>query len=248
MLQDKNCPPFKFIVPANNDNWFVYFETYEEAKQAYNFLREEKKMFKGHYIKARLKSRQSIYVPPGALTSNSPLPNSSEASQFHASVAATPSDVPSSRDGQESVASSSGSGPGPGVEASVPGVPMLSTELRLLNIEPAPNASMAPPTAGPVVQTSVPQQLYAQQNFSIGNLMSAGQQPAAAFAGVPFAAAAGQQLSLVPMSLAPPFFARVPEPSALVRLVHVLYCTCRTLKTEFRSPFDPLFRHDSATS
>ena len=67
-----------------------------------------------------------------------------ESLQSYASVAATPSDVTSSRDGQESVASA------PGFEATLPPVASLS-------IEPAPNQPIPPPPAVSVAQLSVQQ-------------------------------------------------------------------------------------------
>lgn len=212
MLQHKNCPPFKLIDPANNDNWFVYFETYEQAQQAYNYLRNEAKVFKGRFIKARLKSRQLIFFPPSVATPTPPSLPHAESLQFHASVAATPSDVASSRDGQESVASA------PGFEATLPPVASLSNELSVLSIEPAPNQPLPAP---PVAQASVQQQLFAQQNYAMPALVATGQQQAVGYltqanAGLPFA----QQLSLVPM---PQYFARVSESSALVCVLCTTY-------------------------
>ena len=212
LLQHKNCPPFKLIFPANNDNWFVYFETYEQAQQAYNYLRNEAKVFKGRFIKARLKSRQSIFLPPSVPTPTAPSLPHAESLQSYASVAVTPSDVASSRDGQESVASA------PGFEATLPPVASLSNELRVLSIESTPNQPIPAPPAVSVAQASVqqpqPQQLFAPQNYAMPALVATGQQQAVSYltqanAGLPFA----QQLSLVPMQQ---FFTRVPDSSALV--------------------------------
>ena len=168
-------------------------------------------MFKGRFIKARLKSRQLIFLPLSVPTPTPPsLPNA-ESLQSHASVADTPFDVASSRDDQESVTSA------PGFGATLPPIASLSNELRVLSIEPAPNQPIPAPPAVPVAQASVqqPQQLFAPQNYAMPALMATGQQQQAvgyltqANAGLPFA----QQFSLVPMQQ---FFTRVSEPSALV--------------------------------
>ncbi|XP_074599907.1 uncharacterized protein LOC141854209 isoform X2 [Brevipalpus obovatus] len=77
----KDCPQFVTCEFAHNNNWYVSFESDEDAQRAYRYLREQVRTFQGKPIMARIKAQTIMsdlmnykngIRPPSALGTHSP--------------------------------------------------------------------------------------------------------------------------------------------------------------------------------
>ncbi|CAB3365114.1 Hypothetical predicted protein [Cloeon dipterum] len=63
LFTGENCPKCVSCEFAHNSSWYVTFESDEDAQRAYRFLREEKRMFQGKPIMARIKAKPMNRLP-----------------------------------------------------------------------------------------------------------------------------------------------------------------------------------------
>ncbi|XP_074033044.1 uncharacterized protein isoform X2 [Leptinotarsa decemlineata] len=66
LFSGENCPRVVSCEFAHNSNWYVTFESDEDAQKAYGYLREEVREFQGKPIMARIKAKRMnrVTVPP----------------------------------------------------------------------------------------------------------------------------------------------------------------------------------------
>lgn len=80
LFSSPNCPAFVSCEFGLNNNWYVSFESEEDAQKAYKYLREEVGVFQGKPIMARIKAKQVARGPPPSavrpVTSKTFLPQS----------------------------------------------------------------------------------------------------------------------------------------------------------------------------
>ncbi|XP_040569498.1 uncharacterized protein Larp4B isoform X1 [Lepeophtheirus salmonis] len=83
-----NCPKFVSCEFAHNNSWYVTFESDSDAQEAFKYLREEVKEFKGTPICARIKSKPMNRIPPSSGGGGPPV--SSSATAMITSTSAAP--------------------------------------------------------------------------------------------------------------------------------------------------------------
>ncbi|XP_028393125.1 la-related protein 4-like [Dendronephthya gigantea] len=57
LFSGEGCPKYISCEPANNNYWYIHFESEDCAQKAYRYLREDIKTFKGKPIMARIKAK-----------------------------------------------------------------------------------------------------------------------------------------------------------------------------------------------
>ncbi|XP_012733623.2 la-related protein 4 [Fundulus heteroclitus] len=65
LFKSENCPKVLGVEFAHNSNWYITFQSDMDALQAYRYLREEVKIFKGKPIMARIKAINTFFGKKG---------------------------------------------------------------------------------------------------------------------------------------------------------------------------------------
>lgn len=72
LFSHPNCPKWVSFEFAHNDNWYVTFNSEEDAKKAYRYLHEEVQTFHGRPLMARIKAKtlmsRTNYLPKNAVS------------------------------------------------------------------------------------------------------------------------------------------------------------------------------------
>ncbi|XP_015226165.1 PREDICTED: la-related protein 4-like isoform X2 [Cyprinodon variegatus] len=67
LFKNENCPKLLGVEFAHNSNWYITFQSDMDALQAYRYLREEVKVFKGKPIMARIKAINTFFGKNGGV-------------------------------------------------------------------------------------------------------------------------------------------------------------------------------------
>ncbi|GIY44557.1 hypothetical protein CDAR_53373 [Caerostris darwini] len=88
LFSGANCPKFTQCMFAINDTWYVLFESDEDTQRAYQYIREENKMFRGKPVMVRVKAKTFTSAP--FTSSKNGMTNTQETENYNGQNVAQP--------------------------------------------------------------------------------------------------------------------------------------------------------------